>query len=82
MVVTLPKQANPPAKSLGDVNAVATIYDCSQRHVYRMADSGRIPRPIKLGALVRWRLRTGDPMTGVFDHIEAGCPSCRKGGQR
>lgn len=69
-----------PAKSLGDVRCVARIYDCSQRHIYRMADGGRIPRPVKLGALVRWRLRTGDPMTGVLDHIEAGCPSCRKAG--
>lgn len=70
------------AKHLGDVNAVATIYDCSKRHVYRMADAGRIPRPVKLGSLVRWRLRTGDPMTGVYDHIEAGCPSCREGRKR
>ena len=74
--------ADPPAKSLGDVNAIALIYSCSPRHIYRMADAGKIPRPIKLGALVRWRIRTGDPVTGVLDHIDAGCPSCRKGGRR
>ena len=71
-----------PARPLGDVNVIATIYDCSKRHVYRMADAGKIPRPLKVGSLVRWRLRTGDPMTGVLDHIEAGCPSCRDRGAR
>jgi len=70
--------ADAPAKSLGDVQCVAGIYDCSPRHIYRMADAGKIPRPVKLGSLVRWRLRTGDPMTGVLDHIDAGCPDCRR----
>ena len=81
MVTTPSVPAEPPEKALGDVRAVATIYHCSAKHVYRMADAEKIPRPIKLGALVRWRLRTGDPMTGVYDHIEAGCPSCRQGGR-
>ena len=54
-----------------DVNAVARFLSCSARHVYRLADSGRMPRPQKLGALVRW------------DRIELekwladGCPECR-----
>ncbi len=82
MSTTVEKPAAEPAKPLGGVQAVAAIYDCSKRHVYRMADAGRIPRPVKLGSLVRWRLRTGDPMTGILDHIEAGCPSCREGRQR
>ncbi len=82
MTGTLEKSAAEPAKKLADVQAAAAIYDCSTRHVYRMADAGLIPRPLKLGSLVRWRLRTGDPMTGVLDHIEAGCPNCRKGGRR
>jgi excisionase family DNA binding protein len=38
-----------------DVKAVAALLDCSSRHVYRLADAGRMPRPLKLGALVRWR---------------------------
>ena len=83
MSATLLKQpAAERAKWLADVHAVATIYDCSPRHIYRMADAGKIPRPVKLNSLVRWRLRTGDPMTGVHDHIEAGCPSCREGRRR
>ncbi|MCH7729881.1 MAG: hypothetical protein IH991_25935 [Planctomycetes bacterium] len=71
-----------PVKSLSDVRATAVIYDCSPRHILRMADDGRIPAPVKLGSLVRWRLRTGNPMTGVLDHIEAGCPSCCEGNRR
>lgn len=82
MPTTVEKPAAEPAKRLGDVNAVAAICDCSPRHCYRMADSGRMPRPVKLGSLVRWRLRTGDPMTGVLDWVEAGCPCCREARQR
>ncbi len=69
------------AKSLGDVHCVAGIYDCSTRHVHRMSDGGKIPRPVKIGALVRWRLCTGDPNTGILDHIEAGCPPIRRTGK-
>ena len=43
-----------PAELL-DVKAVATLLHCSPRHVYRLSDAGRMPRPVKLGALVRWR---------------------------
>jgi len=68
---------------LKSVDDVATWLNCSARHVRRMADSGAMPRPVKLGAsLVRWRAETGDPMTGIRDWLDAGCPSCRhpKGG--
>lgn len=71
--------AEEPAKPLGDVNAVATLCDCSPRHVYRLADRGAMPRPIRIGGLVRWRLRTGNPETGILDWLEAGAPSCRGG---
>ena len=37
-----------------DVQAVAGILGCSPRHVYRLSDAGRMPAPVKLGALVRW----------------------------
>jgi excisionase family DNA binding protein len=65
--------ATPPVEEvrLLDVNAVARFLSCSARHVYRLADSGRMPRPQKLGALVRW------------DRIELekwladGCRECR-----
>ena len=59
--------------SVGDV---ADMLGCSSRHVYRLSDSGRMPRPIKLGALVRWR------RAELEKWIAEGCPPCRKGGAR
>lgn len=66
-----------PAKLL-DVGAVAELLDCSTRHVYRLADSGRMPAPVKLGTLVRW------PRQAIEEWIAAGCPPVRtaKGGPR
>ncbi len=66
-----------PSTGMVDVDATAALIPCSSRHVRRMADAGQMPRPVHVGRLVRWRLRTGNPMTGVLDWIEAGCPSCR-----
>lgn len=63
-------------RTLGDVKAVAEKLDCSPRHVYRMADAGRMPGPVRLGSLVRWDLEEIDRWIG------AGCPSCRKGAGR
>ena len=43
-----------PAQLL-DVNEVAAMLTCSARHVWRMADGGRFPRPISIGVkLKRW----------------------------
>ena len=61
------------AAQLIDVETVAEILGCSQRHVYRLSDSGRMPRPIKLGSLVRWSA------SGIQEWIDQGCPSCRQG---
>lgn len=39
-----------------DVRSVAArLGGCSTRHVYRLADAGRMPRPIKLGSGSRQR---------------------------
>jgi predicted DNA-binding transcriptional regulator AlpA len=81
MVGTLNPPAAAPAALL-DVQAVAGMLGCSPRHVYRMADRGAMPRPVRLGSLIRWRRSTGDAMTGVEDWIAAACPSCREGGRR
>jgi excisionase family DNA binding protein len=56
------------------VQDVAKLLNCSTRTVYRLADSGRMPRPVKLGALVRWSKAV------VGQWIAAGCPDQRKGG--
>jgi excisionase family DNA binding protein len=54
------------------VHDVARLLNCSARTVYRLCDSGRMPRPVKLGALVRW------PREVVEQWIAAGCPTARK----
>lgn len=56
-----------------DVRQVAAILGCSPRHAYRLADAGRMPRPLKLGALVRWRR---DELNAW---ISDGCPSTQAG---
>jgi excisionase family DNA binding protein len=51
-----------------DVNAVAEMLTCSPRHVYRLSDCGEMPRPVKVGRLVRWRRKE------LEDWIADGCP--------
>jgi excisionase family DNA binding protein len=67
---TLPPDLAAPL--LLDVRAVAALLDCSARHVYRLADAGRMPPPVRVGALVRWR--RGE----IEDWIAAGCPALRR----
>lgn len=59
------------APELLKVGEVAGLLGCSGRQVYRLADGGKMPRPVKLGGSVRWRRRE------VQDWIDAGCPSVR-----
>ena len=54
-----------------DVHDMASMLACSARHVWRMADAGKMPRPHKLGALRRWDRST------IENWIQEGCPSCR-----
>ena len=59
-----------------DVQTVADLLGCSARHVYRMSDSGAMPRPVKLGSLVRWSA------AAIGEWIDGGCKPVRivKGG--
>jgi excisionase family DNA binding protein len=50
------------------VHDVAGMLNCSTRTVYRLIDSGRMPRPVRLGALVRW------PRADIESWIALGCP--------
>ena len=53
-----------------DVTAVSSLLGgCSTRHIYRLSDAGRMPRPVKLGTLVRWR------RAELEAWIDARCPS-------
>lgn len=60
MTTTLPTAektggAERARQELLNVNEVAELLNASTRTVYRLADAGKMPRPLKLGALVRWR---------------------------
>jgi excisionase family DNA binding protein len=66
MSLATAEPAEAPAVLL-DVQAVASMLGCSNRHVYRLSDCGRMPRPVKLGALVRWN------RASVERWIVAGC---------
>ncbi len=59
------------SSALLDVKAVAKLLACSTRHVYRLSDSGRMPSPLRVGALVRWR------RSAIEEWIAAGCPKVR-----
>ncbi len=65
---------SPPLDSpatLIDVGQVASLMRCSPRTVYRLSDAGRMPAPVRLGSLVRWR--RGD----VEAWIAGGCKAVR-----
>lgn len=63
----------PTQSALLGVVEVARHLSCSPRHVYRLSDAGMMPRPRKLGALVRWS------RVEIEKWISDGCPSQRKG---
>lgn len=50
-----------------DVKQVAEVSNCSQRTIFRLSADGRMPKPIKLGALVRWN------RTEIETWIAGGC---------
>lgn len=57
--------------ALIDVSVVAALLSCSCRHVWRLRDCGKIPKALRLGALVRWR------KSDIDSWIAAGCPAQR-----
>jgi excisionase family DNA binding protein len=76
MTETKRKECGMETSAMLAVHGVARLLGCSTRTVYRLVDSGRMPRPVKLGALVRW------PREVVESWIASGCPSQQKGGLR
>lgn len=70
----VPATADPNDQLLWDVRQVAKALGISQRHVYRLADAGAMPKPVHLGNLVRWNA------DGLRKWMEAGFPSQPKRG--
>ena len=67
MIGTAPKPVVEPL--LIDVVVVSALLACSQRHVYRLDEAGRMPKSRKIGALVRWS------KAEIERWVAAGCPS-------
>lgn len=65
--------ATPPCEisAMLTVDDVGAMLKCSSRTVYRLSDKGRIPKPVRLGHLVRW------PLDTMLNWTKAGCPHCR-----
>ncbi len=67
----LPKEPKLPPADPGQligVQELAKLLGCAPRTIYRLADGGRMPRPRKLGGLVRWSLAE------IRKWVEDGCP--------
>lgn len=58
------------------VDDVAALLRCSPRTVHRLTERGRIPRPCRLGSLLRW------PRVQVEAWVDQGCPDCRRSGRQ
>ena len=48
-----PRSLSPDAVML-TIDGVAAMLACSPRTVHRLVDTGRIPRPVRLGGMIRW----------------------------
>jgi predicted DNA-binding transcriptional regulator AlpA len=70
-----PTPTSTPQRRLIDARGVGRLLGCSWRTVLRLADAGRIPWGVKLGALRRWDLRQ------VEHFIDAGCKPVRGQGR-
>lgn len=67
VTVKTPTSEYLPNKMLS-IDRVAELLDCSSRTVQRLSDSGRMPTPVKIGRLIRWRAED------IREWIESGCP--------
>ncbi len=62
----------PPAEPvLLDIRAVSRLLSCSARHVARLAENGRLPQPVKLGRLIRWRRADLDAFLANLSNLES-----------
>jgi len=63
-----PNGAIEPEPLAIDAAEVGKLFGVSERHVWAMNSRGRLPRPIRLGRAVRWRVAE------LRDWLAAGCP--------
>ena len=55
-------------KPLMDIHEVADLFRISTRTVRRLSERGEFPKPVKLGALVRWS------RVSIDNWVANGCP--------
>lgn len=70
-----------PVESLGryrlvGIDEIANLTGLSKPTLWRHHATGLIPAGCRIGRSIRWRLRTGNSLTGILDWLEAGCPPC------
>ena len=68
---SLQKAASQEPNALLSLSQIAELLSCSTRHVQRLADAGKMPKPVRLGVLLRW------PRQTINDWIADGCPAVR-----
>jgi len=59
-------------KELLGAREVAQMLDLCERSIWRMADAGKLPRPLKVGSRTKWRRRD------LIQWIDGGCKPVRK----
>jgi len=63
------KSENPVGVPIAlSADEVALLLGISRAHVWRLASSGRLPRPVRFGRAVRWDRRN------IQDWLAAGAP--------
>lgn len=68
------RDVQPDSAEWLDVFDLARRYQCSTRHLLRMAAAGKFPPGCKFGVLRRWSRRAIEAWEA------AGCPALRNGG--
>jgi excisionase family DNA binding protein len=76
MVTTANAVEAEKTNDLLDITRVSQILRCSERHVYRLCDSGRMPPKLRVGRLVRWR------RSDIEQWLVEGCPRWSPRNQR
>ena len=59
-----------PAALTTTAGGVARMLNVSTRQVFRLSKIGKLPKPVRFGKCVRWRIEE------IRDFVKAGCP-CR-----
>ena len=65
-----PNEKNLPSEALMlTTDGLARLLNCSPRSIRRLADQGNVPRPVKIGGMVRW------PRGTIEKWCAEGCPA-------